>query len=356
MRTITLLFLMLLIAGSCAEKTAKSSEKEDDSELTENVNAEDNNNTIVSKKEIIKELRPNIWYIGTIGDLPIWFYIDDLDGSYGTAFYGYNSSKGAAIALNSKDAKANKMTLNFEDYASKYSETIYLTFNPTDGSFSGEWVNSKNKKLPVNLVSNSFIPQNFQEFLGMLPDIKNNLSMGYHKGRIGIKEPFKDYFNSNFNQYIPNLSDFVSTYRSYEDNSGQKIKAVSKDGIAIAKKQLAGAKYLVLIAADFSQEHTKTYEGTYELINERMLCAAIFDKNGNCLDAIRLGSDPQGEMVYYLNFSFEISKDAKINLIWDEFARFRGRHHVGRKTEIISPGSGKFKLENSFREDIEVAE
>lgn len=112
---IFILFLFYACSGNICQKGSDKNNTGTESNEDKKTASSDNDDS--PKVNFVKDFRQNCWFKGTIEDIPVWLYVNLLDDTYCSAYYGYNSSNGAANQLSGK-FKNNMLSLEFEDYIS----------------------------------------------------------------------------------------------------------------------------------------------------------------------------------------------------------------------------------------------
>ena len=332
------IFALLLLTAACQKKQENnsnnsSSDTEQKNSVTINteIKAEEKSEKPKKQEEILQEFRENTWYEGRIKDLDIWFYAP----KGGFAFYGYNSSKGASIELINKGEK-DKKAFKFETTMSPNKETFEGRVE-NDGVIRGKW-RSGSKSFDLELKPVNFSnPSNTKEFLEFFADLK--LPFQADDGSRN-SQTFKDYYQEKrFRRSIKNLTDFIP-YDYFN---------ILKNDATLWGKVKVGENYLVIFQAELIgksyEEKTTIEHDSYVLSNEDMFFAALLDKDGKVLDARIIGNRPADDGAYYLDFSFEITKNKEIAITWTQFMRGDGgaRMEAGTDKQIIKIKGNKFE-------------
>jgi len=353
-----ILFLLFLALSACTTSSTENKNADpsatNDNELPTEKEEEEEEPNVPQKEELesFNKLIANNWYKGAINDLPIWFYISYLEGSSCSAFYGYESSKGAAIEMNGGKIAGSKVNLSFEDYSTKYKENFNLNHSANSGKLEGQWTNNKGKKMAISLEPVAKIPKTAKDLLELYANTGKTLKIEDYSSNFFVKKAFlKSYYaDKKLAQFIPNLGDFIP--KIYEIGKKEAIKTADKGGVLIAKITLLDEQSLLIFSTNFPQDYKNEYNETYLMSNQGMLCAALLDKDGNSVKAVILGNDPDAEGSYYLDISIEVTAEGKIKLTWDEFANMGGRILENRTVQTIIVKNKDFKIESSKKEAI----
>jgi len=252
--------------------------------------------------EVLQDFEQRRWYKGSIDEkYAIWLYVESffkdekLDNGVLTAFYGYDTQKGAAIRLNGHK-KGRKISF-YEGYNKDNAAEFFEGTIADDGSINGTWSNKKGKK-PFALSNMAAKPKNTQGLLQLAATLapERALEMAYG-------ESFKDFYaEKKYMVYIPELLTVVSQ---------PKLKTNSPNATLIGKKKVADG-WLVF----FKYDNAAPIERAGYMENpEDALGVALLSAEGVLLDVL-----PAGNAGNMLGFSAALESE-KILLEWEYYGR-----------------------------------
>ncbi|MFN3316343.1 MAG: hypothetical protein ACK40K_05995 [Raineya sp.] len=326
-------FILLLLTGFACKKNqeANSQVKESQSnqiQASTSLVKDEKESKPKEPQEILTEFRQNTWYEGRIKDFDIWFFAPKT----GFAMYGYNSSKGASMELINKNDKDKKI-FSFETLSAKTPETFEGNVG-NDGVIRGKWKSgskSFNFELkPVNFSN----PRNAQEFLEAFADLKLPFQL---TPSIRNDQIFKDYYQEKkLARGIDNLTKFIP-YKLFNILGNKAVlwgkTKIGENYLAIFQTELIGKSY--------QEKDVIEHEGNL-LNNEDMFFAVLLNAKGEVLDGRILGNSPTDP--YYLDFSFEITKNKEIAIIWTQYMRDgAARMEAGSEKQVIKIKGNKFQ-------------